>query len=71
MLSASWIYLSFLIGLIGFALFLYGKKEGRLPFLTVGIALMVYPYFVKSTLLMLLLLGAFLGLLWLASSLGG
>jgi hypothetical protein len=36
------------ISLVGFALFVYGKKQKRGPQLVVGIALMVYPYFVDS-----------------------
>jgi len=36
------------IGLVGFGLFLYGKKQQRIPQLGVGLALMVYPYFVPS-----------------------
>ena len=36
------------VSLVGFALFVYGKRQNRGPQLVVGIALMVYPYFVSS-----------------------
>ncbi len=38
-----------LFGGIGFAVFIYGKKERRFKPLLIGIALMAYPYFLKST----------------------
>jgi len=41
-------FASFLIGTIGFALFLYGKKQQRIPQLVVGLALCGYPYFVTN-----------------------
>jgi hypothetical protein len=44
---------SLLVGSIGFVSFAYGKKQSRLPQMLVGIALMVFPYFVASVPLML------------------
>ena len=40
-----------LFGIIGFAAFMYGKKEKAFKPLTIGIILMVYPYFVPNTVL--------------------
>ena len=40
-----------LFGIIGFAVFLYGKKEKAFKPLAIGIVLMVYPYFVPNTVL--------------------
>ncbi len=37
--------LSLVIGLVGLALFIYGKKQQRMPQLIAGIVYMVYPYF--------------------------
>jgi hypothetical protein len=34
---------------IGLGFFIYGKKQGSIPPLISGIALMIYPYFVSST----------------------
>lgn len=36
------------IGTLGFALFIYGKKRADIPSLVLGVVLMVYPYFVSS-----------------------
>jgi len=51
-LSASSLLSSMVLGSIGFGLFLYGKKQVRMPQLSVGLAMMVYPYFVSSPLAM-------------------
>ena len=42
------LFLSLITSGVGFVLFVYGKKQGRLPQLVAGIVLMVYPYFVSS-----------------------
>ena len=41
-----------IFGTIGFAAFMYGKKQSAFKPLGIGIALMVYPYFVPDTLLL-------------------
>ena len=33
-------------GVIGMGVFMYGKKQARMSPLAIGVALMVYPYFV-------------------------
>ena len=38
-----------LFGSVGLAFFIYGKKQQRVVPLVCGIALMVYPYFVPTT----------------------
>jgi len=40
---------SMLFGLIGFAAFVYSKKTSSIKALLIGVALMVYPYFVPQT----------------------
>jgi hypothetical protein len=45
---------SFVFGMIGLGMFMYGKKAGRMPPLLVGLALMVVPYFFSSILMMTL-----------------
>jgi len=55
---------------IGLFLFLYGKKQERLAHIAAGIVFMVYPYFVTTSLQMLLggvLVG---GLFWWALQAG-
>jgi hypothetical protein len=61
---------SLLVSSIGLGLFLYGKKETRLPQLGAGLALMVYPVFVASTGWMLAIAGGVLGALWVALRMG-
>ena len=50
--SSSQIVWGLLFGAVGFALFLYGKKQRAIVPLVVGIALCVYPYFVSNTYLL-------------------
>jgi uncharacterized protein (DUF983 family) len=61
---------SVFIGSIGLGLFIYGKKQRRAPHLLVGLALMVYPYFVSSVTLMFVIAGALGGLLYFAKYVG-
>ena len=44
-----------LFGSIGFGFFLYGKRQRVIVPLVCGLALMVYPYFVSGTLLLLVI----------------
>ena len=60
------VFLSLIIGSVGFVLFVYGKKQERWPQLVAGLVLMVYPYFVGSAVPMLLVGSAIVGGLWLA-----
>jgi hypothetical protein len=69
-MNANSLLASVLVGSIGLGVFVYGKKQRRMPHLLVGIVMMVYPYVVPSVALMLVIAFALLGLLWLASYLG-
>jgi hypothetical protein len=60
------LYLSLVIGGVGFVLFVYGKKQDRWPQLVAGLVLMVYPYFVGSAVPMLGVGTAVVAALWLA-----
>ena len=69
-LDPAWLFLSLIPGGIGFVLFVYGKKQQRMPLLIAGLVFMVYPYFTPTTTSLLgvgLLLGAGL---WTAVRLG-
>ena len=63
------LFLDLVIGAVGFALFIYGKKAARGPQLVAGLLLMVYPYFVNSALPMFWIGAAIIaglaGALWL------
>jgi hypothetical protein len=54
-----------LIGSIGLGLLVYGRKQRRGLHLAAGLLLMIYPYFLSSVLLMLVIAAAVLGLLYL------
>lgn len=58
-LSASSLFWGMVFGSIGVGFFVYGKKQGEVIPLLCGLALMIFPYFVSSTLL-LVALGAVL-----------
>ena len=55
---------SFGIGTVGFGIFHYGRKQQRLPHLAVGLALMIYPYFVPGVVPMVAIGLGLVGLLW-------
>jgi hypothetical protein len=40
--------LSFIFGLIGMGMFMYGKNAGRMIPLGAGAALMIFPYFIPN-----------------------
>ncbi|HEV2679774.1 MAG TPA: hypothetical protein VGV14_04680 [Rhodanobacter sp.] len=54
-MSASTLLWGMLFGSIGFGFFLYGRKQRTIVPLTCGLALMVFPYFVSSTALLILI----------------
>jgi hypothetical protein len=69
-LDTGWILLELLVGGVGFVLFTYGRKRVRLPHLVTGVLYMVYPWFVTSSIG--LVVGGLLlaGGLWCAVRLG-
>ncbi len=68
--SPTWLFLSLIISGVGLALFIYGKKQGRIPQLVAGLVLMVYTYVVTSTLWMLVIAALILVGLWWVVRLG-
>jgi hypothetical protein len=61
---------SVLVSLVGFAVFVYGRKQSRLPHLVAGVVLMVMPYFLPGFLIPAAATAAVLALLWLATRMG-
>lgn len=53
MTSTSFLLLSVVFSSLGMGYFIYGKRQGKTSALLGGIALMVYPYFVKSVLVLI------------------
>ncbi len=39
---------SLLVGLFGSAMFIYGKKQSRLPYMLAGVVLCIFPFFVTD-----------------------
>jgi hypothetical protein len=66
MIDPAALFLNIVIGSVGLALFLYGKKQARVPQLTVGVALMVCPYFVATWHALVAIATALLLALWWA-----
>jgi hypothetical protein len=62
----TWLFLSLIISGGGLALFIYGKKQGRIPHLVAGLILLVYTYIVTSTLWMIAIAVLVLFALWWA-----
>ncbi len=61
-MDAAWLIWSSLFALIGLAVFVYGRRLRRGAPTLIGAALMIYPYFVSSSMVMvvigILLIGA-------------
>jgi hypothetical protein len=51
-MSTSLLLWGLLFGSVGFGYFLYGKKQAAVVPLVCGIALMIFPYFVSNTLIL-------------------
>ena len=68
--SAGSIIAGFFVSGVGFVLFKYGRKMGRVPHVLAGLVLMVFPYFVPNPYLMFGIAGALCALLYGATRLG-
>ncbi len=64
--TTAWVLAGFLVSSVGFGLFLYGKKQTRGPQLIAGLAMMIYPGFVASPMIILAVGGALVGGVWVA-----
>ena len=58
-MNLPWMIWAFLFGGIGFVYFVYGKKQLIVTPMVIGLSLMIYPYFVSNTVL-LVVIGAVL-----------
>jgi hypothetical protein len=56
---------SFVFGMIGMGMFMYGKKAGRPLPLAAGAGLMVVPYFISHLVIMIIVCGALTAVPWL------
>ena len=51
-MSESWLLWGLLFGSIGLGFFLYGKKQKAVVPLVCGLTLMIFPYFISNTILL-------------------
>ena len=58
-MTTAWLLWGMIFGSVGLGFFVYGKKQGAPVPMLCGVALMIFPYFVSNTVL-LLLIGAVL-----------
>lgn len=58
-----------IIGVIGMAFFIYGKKQQHVPSLVAGVGMCIFPYFVTSLVVMWLLAVLCIGGLWASNKL--
>ena len=56
-LDTNWLFLSLIPSGVGFVLFVYGKKQARMPHLVAGLVFMIYPM-LATTVTSLLVVGA-------------
>jgi hypothetical protein len=61
---------SLIIGLFGTAIFVYGRRQSRLPQMLVGAVLVVFPYFISSVALMAAIAVGLVVALWGATRIG-
>jgi len=54
-MTESWLLWGVLFGSIGLGFFVYGRKQRRIVPLVCGLALMVFPYFVSSSILLVVI----------------
>ena len=51
-MSESWLLWGLLFGSIGLGFFVYGKKQKAVVPMVCGLALMIFPYFVSNTIVL-------------------
>jgi hypothetical protein len=59
------LFTSFLLGLVGFGMFLYGKKAGRIVPLAAGVILMIIPYVVTNLIALVIVSCVLMGSPWI------
>jgi len=50
-LSGSWLFWALLFGSFGLGFFIYGRKQKAVVPLVCGLVLMIFPYFISNTIL--------------------
>jgi hypothetical protein len=68
--SSAWFVVSFLVGTVGFSIFVYGKKQARVPQLIAGILLLAASWAVASPTWMAACAVLVIGALWAGTRAG-
>ena len=69
-LDTNWLFLSLIPSGVGFVLFVYGKKQGRMPHLVAGLIFMIYPMLATTVTSLLVVGGVTTAALWYAVHVG-
>jgi hypothetical protein len=69
-LDTNWLFLSLIPSGVGFVLFVYGKKQGRMPHLVAGLIFMIYPLLATTVTSLLVVGGVTTAALWYAVHVG-
>ena len=69
-MHAASMIVAMMIGLVGFALLMYGKRNARFPHLAAGVVLIAFPWFVSNLVLQLVIAAAVGGLVVAAGRVG-
>jgi len=69
-LDTNWLFLSLIPSGVGFVLFVYGKKEARMPHLVAGLVFMIYPMLATTVTSLLVVGGVTTAALWYAVHVG-
>lgn len=54
-ISTTHIFAAIIFGSIGFAAFIYGRKQSNLKALIIGVVLMVFPFFIQNSIALLVI----------------
>jgi hypothetical protein len=65
-LDTNWLFLSLIPSGVGFVLFVYGKKQARMPHLVAGLVFMIYPMLATTVTSLLVVGGVTTAALWYA-----
>lgn len=60
------LFFSLITSGVGFVLFIYGKKQERTPQLIAGLVMMIYPYFVSTLTMNVVVFVALIAATWIA-----
>jgi hypothetical protein len=69
-LDTNWLFLSLIPSGVGFVLFVYGKKQARMPHLVAGLVFMIYPMLATTVTSLLVVGGVTTAALWYAVHVG-